>query len=223
MMLWGFARAAAAIAAVAAVTFAMLAAPPSAVACTGCSFPFREWLGDSPVAVYRLDRAHSRWSERPAWLHDDREASCGLAGTLLFRRMDTIRGSAPATIIVRMRTIHDSCPWWGFIDGQPTGRWIVVDPAGYGSWWHVKANGVVDSWLEGEGGPNAVPTTLEGWYRDVRAPDTATVDPVAPSAAPRSPMSPLLIVAAAGGLLVGLRRSRWRDSRATERARRSLS
>jgi hypothetical protein len=211
------------MAAVAMMTVAMLASPPKAVAysCTPCIPPFRQWLGDAPVAVYRLDRAHSRWSERKDWLVDEAVASCGLSGTLVFRRVDTIRGRAPAAITVRMRTVDDLCPWYGYTDGLPTGRWIVVDFDDGLSWWHVKANGVIDSDFEGEGGPDA-PTTLAAWYRDVRAPDTATADPVAPPAAPTLPVSPLLIVGAGGGLIVGFRRSRSRDRQAPPRARHFL-
>lgn len=213
-MRWGFIRAAAAMAAVAMMTFAMLASPPKAVAysCTPCIPPFREWLGDAPVAVYRLDRALSRWSERKDWLDDEAATSCGQSGTMVFRRIDTIRGRTPAAITVRMKTVDDTCPWYPYTNG-PLGRWIVVVFDDGLSWWHVNGNGVIDSDSEGEGGPD-VPMTLAGWYRDVRAPDTATVDAVAPSAASTSPASPLLIVAAGGGLIVGFRRSRSRDCRA---------
>jgi hypothetical protein len=205
----GFVRAATALVAVAGMALAMLGSPPRAVAysCTPCIPPFRQWLGDAPVAVYRLDRADSRWSERKDWLEVESVASCGLSGTLVFRRVDTIRGRAPAAITVRMKTVDDVCPWYGYTNGLPTGRWIVVD-FNYGlSWWHVKANGVIDADFEGEGGPDA-PTTLAAWYRDVRTPDTATVDPVAPSATPMPTVSPFLVVAAAGGLLAGLLRPR---------------
>src|SRR4051794_12118099 len=131
------------------MALATLASPARAFGCTPCVPPFREWLGDAPVGGYRLDRAHSRWSERKDWVEGG--VSCGLSGTLVFRRVDTIRGRVPAAITVRMKTMDDTCPWWGYTDGLPTGRWIVVDFGGDGSWWHVKANGVIDSWLEGEG------------------------------------------------------------------------
>jgi hypothetical protein len=225
-MRWGLGRGTAALVAVALLTVAMLASPPRAVAlvsvamlasppqaggCTPCVPPFREWLGDAPVAVYRLDRAHSRWSERKDWLDDEAATSCGLSGTLVFRRIDTIRGRAPAAITVRMKTVDDLCPWYPYTNG-PLGRWIVVVFDDGLSWWHVKGNGVIDSDSEGEGGPD-VPEILAAWYRDVRAPDTATAETVAHPAAPRSPVSPWLIVAAAGGLIISLRRSRWRDLR----------
>jgi hypothetical protein len=219
---WGLIRAAAAMGAL-ALSFAMLASPSRAGGCTPCIPPFREWLGDAPVAVYRLDRAHSRWSQRKDWLGDEGVVSCGLSGTLVFHRIDTIRGRAPATLTVRMKTIDDSCPWWGYTDGVPTGRWIVVDPGVSWSWWHVRSNGVVDSYPEGEGGPDGVPTTLAGWYRDVRAPDTATDDPVAPSATPMPTLSPFLVVAAAGGLFAGLLRPRRRGRQTTARARQARS
>jgi hypothetical protein len=197
--------------AVAGMALATLASPPTAAAysCTPCIPSFQEYLGDAPVAVYRLDRTHSRWSERKDWLDVDGSVSCGLSGTLVFRRIDTIRGRAPAAITLRMKTIDDSCPWYGgYTLGVPTGRWIVVDPRHDGGWWHVKADGTVDSSPAGQGVPDDAPSTLAGWYRAVTMPDTATVDLVPLSANAMPTVNPLIISAAAGGLFAALRRSR---------------
>ena len=221
-MRWGVIRVATGMALVAGMALATLASPPRTVAysCTPCIPSFQEYLGDAPVAVYRLDRTQSRWSERKDWLDVDGSVSCGLEGTLIFRRIDTIRGRAPAAITLRMKTVDDTCPWYGGnVLGVPTGRWIVVIFRHGQDWWHVKANGTVDSTPGGQGVPYDAPRTLAAWYRVVRMPDTATVGPVAPSATSTPTANPLLIVAAAGGLIAGLRRSRWRHRRTTARAR----
>jgi len=198
----GFGRPAAALAAAALMAVAVLASPPAATACTGCAYPFRDWIAGKPVALYRFDGGRSRWSEVKEW---DTAGGCeGLAGTFVFRRLATLQGRAPATITVRVTSAEDDCPWWYTARAVPTGRWIVV---GLGSsWWHVNSRGVVDTWGEGEGGPESVPHTLAGWQRDLSAPDTATADPAAPPGLPASMPNQVLIAAGAGGLLVGWRR-----------------
>ena len=51
----------------------------------------------------------------------------------------------------------------GNVLGVPTGRWIVVIFRHGQDWWHVKANGTVDSTPGGQGVPYDAPRTLAAW------------------------------------------------------------
>jgi hypothetical protein len=167
---------------------------------------FREWIAGQDVALYVFDRSHSTWTVHREWLADD--GVCGLSGTFRFRRLHQLQGRLPRTLTVRITSRDSYCPAWWFIDNgtaPPLGRWIVTDYDDSAAWWRVSAAGHVARGF-GAGGPDTFPSTLTGWYRALRLPDTA----IDPQLLARSDAAELHggILAAAGvtGLVIWIRR-----------------
>jgi hypothetical protein len=171
--------------------------------CEHCHYPFRAWVGNKAVAVYRFDDDASSWTtvegQEPFY-------GCLFRGTFVFRRIDTIQGRAPAVIRQTFAAMdEEECgSWnvrgmWARPPTSPAGRWlhVVSDYGGY--WFHVNPQGVIDS-DDTDGGD--APKTLAGAYAALRVPETDTAK--VPLHAPAPPVLPLG-VAAVAGFVLGLR------------------
>ena len=165
------------VVALAACIGLLLATPPSASACTGCSPTFDEFVpATQSIAL-------ARWERREG-------------GVDTFAVLDVLRGPA----IQQVRLYSE------YLGGKnPHGRWILIDE-GYLAILRVNARGVVTDGFDQMGAVDDAPGTLNGWYAAIRrVPDTATPPlSVAPAASGSFPLA--WLHAAATGLAIGWRR-----------------
>ncbi len=209
---------------VAAAALGWLAGPSPALACTAsrCMESFHDWLGSSPVALYRLDRSASWWTRAPHkqpmadWTGDE----CVYRGAFTFRRVDNIRGWSPAMITIRAPSGQSpDCPGFdmrGSWDGKTRlpGTWLVVRNANaqtfaVDAFYHLDSRARIDNdgaFPHDYPDPETTPQTLAEWYAVLGMPQTDTEQPgVSGNSAPMP--SPVLLIAAALGLAAGVRRS----------------
>ena len=201
---------AAAAATVLAICLAALPAPSKTRADTGNpGVPFRDYIRGADIALYRLDQARSSWAVNLYGNSPPTFAElCPVTGTLVFDRLDVLRGQWPRTITRVIKATSEDCVWYWDL---PTGRWLLVGSGEWTDWWGFSQSGKLDGGGAGAGGPRDAPETLAGWYAAMRAPDTSTVASSldAEDAAGRGV---LLALSGAGGLLFSLRRLRDRRS-----------
>jgi hypothetical protein len=175
--------------ALSATLFLVLAAPPRATACAGCTTSFQEFVqGNDRIVVARYDGR--------------------VDGRFVYHVLDVLKGRSPATI----RFKYDPA------DGlrHPIGsRWLFstdVPPDGLiraNVLFRVSPNGAVTPTESGEGRVEA-PDTLIGWYAAIaRIPDTSTATSAEEEASDRGSRQPsilALITVAVLGAMATLRR-----------------
>jgi hypothetical protein len=228
-------RVAVAVIAVTATVVGWLAAPSPALACLAsrCMDPFRVWLGDSPVAVYELDRSASSWAAAPRQTDDQQDAGfddrCILRGAFTFRRVEAIRGATPVTIVTRVPRGIGDCPSWDMrgswapaVMRSPSGRWIVATRAEASREFHVVAFYHLDSMghIDNDGAypsdypdPDTLPMTVAGWRAALGPPPTDAEPQVAPAGSDGTSAGYLF-----GGGVLGLAAGLWRSRRARREA-----
>jgi hypothetical protein len=162
----------------------VLAAPPSANACTSCPITFREFFQHNERIVL------ARYTGRSHGLFE-------------YRVLDVLKGRSPATIRFKYDPADGLHSWigsrWLFSTDVPPDGLIRANAA-----FRVAADGAVTPTETGAGRVEA-PDTLAGWYAAIAAlPDTATATSVdhAVTADPSREAPALFVVAAAvlGGL-----------------------
>jgi hypothetical protein len=175
--------------ALSATLFLVLAAPPRATACAGCTTSFQEFVqGNDRIVLARYDGR--------------------VDGRFVYHVLDVLKGRSPATIRFKYdpadRLRHPIGSRWLFSTDVPPDGLIRANVL-----FRVSPNGAVTPTESGEGSVEA-PDTLAGWYQAIaHLPETSTVASAEEAASvegPRKPSILALIAVAVLGAIATLRR-----------------